>query len=240
MNKDRVLILTLALMILGIVIAVQSKSIFEHKKQNTTVDKKIAYYRDELAKENGKQEELNQQLDKLEKEKETLLKKLVKNESDSTLKYLKKELDKTKLTAGLTDVEGHGIVIKLQDALPKDVDDKNILLIHDTDMLKIINELKKAGAQAISVNDERILETSELVCAGPTILINKNRYPPPYVIRAIGDTDKMYSAVDSSQRVYLMRQDGIRITIDKSSNIEIPKYGYNIDELITGLEVANK
>ncbi|HEX3030055.1 MAG TPA: DUF881 domain-containing protein [Clostridia bacterium] len=240
MDKDRVMILTLALMILGIVIAIQSKSIFEHNKQNTTVDKKIASYTNELDKENGRQEELNQRLDKLEKEKEALLKKLIKSKSDSTLKDIKKELDKTKLAAGLTDVEGHGIVIRLEDALPKDVDDKNILLIHDTDMLKIINELKKSGAQAISVNDERILNTSELVCAGPTILINKNRYPPPYVIRAIGDADKMYSTVDNSQRVYLMRQDGIRISIDKSSDIDIPKYAYNIDELITGLEVVNK
>src|SRR5690606_23984647 len=97
-------------------------------------------------------------------------------------------------------------------------------IIHDADITGILNELRSNGAEAISINGERILGTSKLVCAGPTIFLNKSRYPPPYVIKAIGDPDTLYNAIDQLSNVAIMRIYGIRVDIRKEYDMVIEKY----------------
>ena len=55
-------------------------------------------------------------------------------------------------------------------------------------MLRIVNELRAAGAEAISINDQRLIGTSEIRCSGPTITVNGKIFAPPFIIKAIGDT----------------------------------------------------
>ena len=62
-------------------------------------------------------------------------------------------------------------------------------------MLRVINELRAAGAEAISINGERLVSTSEIRCAGPTLSVNNNRSAPPYVILAIGNPSNLASAL---------------------------------------------
>ena len=54
------------------------------------------------------------------------------------------------------------------------------------DLLYIINDLKRGGAEAISINEQRIISTSEIRCVGNTILVNTTRLAPPYHIKVIG------------------------------------------------------
>ncbi len=70
-----------------------------------------------------------------------------------------------------------------------------LILIHDEDLLKLVNELKAAGAEAITVNEQRVVASTEIRCAGPTISVNNNRISPPYVIQAIGDPAGLESAL---------------------------------------------
>lgn len=102
--------------------------------------------------------------------------------------------------------------------------------------------MKKAGAQAISIKGERVVSTSEVVCAGPTILINGNRYAVPYEICAIGDPDLLYDSLMRSERVALMIEDKIRVEIKKSKDIWVPRFSNidNIDKYISGLEAVKK
>ena len=87
---------------------------------------------------------------------------------------MKKELEKVRMTAGLTSGTGQGLVITLDDSnLPRQPgEDPNLFLIHDEDLLKVINELFAAGAEAVSVNEQRIITNTEIRCVGPTIIIN--------------------------------------------------------------------
>ena len=105
----------------------------------------------------------------------------------------------------------------------------------------ILNDLKKAGAQAISINGERIVAISEQVCAGPTILVNRNRYPVPYIINAIGDPDLLYESLSRSERIALMIEDRIRVEIKKSKEVIVPGFSHsdNLDDFISHLEVVN-
>ena len=64
-------------------------------------------------------------------------------------------------------------------------------IIHDDDLLRVINELRAAGAEAIAINGERIVAMSEIRCAGPTLSVNNNRSAPPYEIKAIGNPNNL-------------------------------------------------
>lgn len=87
------------------------------------------------------------------------------------------ELEQLSITAGLTDLEGPGVAVVLEDSSSANVTgDEADYLIHDSDLLSVINELRSAGAEAISLNGERILATSEIRCTGAVVTVNGRRY----------------------------------------------------------------
>lgn len=105
--------------------------------------------------------------------------------------------ERMKLMAGLTDVEGAGVEIVLDDSniAKKANENPNLYIIHDEDLLRVLNELRAAGAEAISLNDQRIVAMSEVRCAGPTVSVNNVRSAPPYTIKAIGAPKTLVSAL---------------------------------------------
>lgn len=137
--------------------------------------------------------------------------------------------------AGLTSVKGFGIEIKLVDGSTADKSfqgysqDNNLInndgLIHSDDILKIINELKAAGATALSVNNQRIITTSEIVTAGSSIMVNQARIIPPYVIKAVGPADTMISALKMRGGIAeFLEAFGIQVSISKKSDITVTPY----------------
>ena len=231
------IILFLTLMLLGLIMAMQGKSIFEISRQQTTVSYRIEKYKNQLVDEQEKSKELKNLIIENQNINDISLKELSNSKSNDTIKNLGDELKKIKFNSGLTDVSGKGIKVILNDAPARETENPNLLIIHDSDVYGMVNELKKAGAQAISINGERIISNSEQVCAGPTIRINKNRYPVPYEILAIGDPETLYKSLDESTPVILMRDFDIGVEIKKSDNIVIPQYHNKLENLITGLEV---
>ena len=88
-----------------------------------------------------------------------------------------------------------------------------------------LNELRAAGAEALSLNDERILATSEIRCAGPTVSVNNTKKAAPFVIRAIGDPETLENALKMPNgAVDQMKVYGINITIKRENNLTIGKY----------------
>ena len=135
--------------------------------------------------------------------------------------------DTLRMRAGLTALTGQGVIVRLDDSTVKAKagENPNLYLIHDDDLLKVINELRAAGAEAISVNGQRLLGTSEIRCAGPTLSVNNVRSAPPFEVRAIGDADsleqalKMRGGVAETLKVW-----GIQLEIQKTSDVYIPPY----------------
>ncbi len=239
-GRNRIIFMVIFLL-LGTLISVQIKSTItaKMKKEEAVLDA------EELIKRIENEEKIKKQLmaeiDNYNNNYDVLVKNCYKLSSDTSIGLIKDELDLVKFKSGMVPVKGQGIVIKLDDAeAGKDVD-PNILIIHDQDLRIILNELKKGGAQAISINGERIMPMSEQVCAGPTILINKNRYTAPYIIKAIGDPDNLYKVMINCNRLGLMIRDKIKVKIDKSDEITIELFkGINeIDKLISGMEVLD-
>lgn len=107
------------------------------------------------------------------------------------------QLAQARMAAGLEDVEGTGVIVTLDDSKrpPEKGQDPNVFLLHDDDLLKVVNELRDAGAEAISINGQRLVATSEIRCAGSTVSINNTRTAPPVEIRAIGDPAVLEAAL---------------------------------------------
>lgn len=124
-------------------------------------------------------------------------------ESGGLAKVLAQRLEIADILAGTTTVEGPGITVTLRDSRAVNTSglDENNYVIHDEDLLKVVNELRDAGAEVLSINGERLLSTSEIRCAGSTVSVNNNRYAAPYVVRAIGNSEDLYNALTMRQGV---------------------------------------
>lgn len=137
---------------------------------------------------------------------------------------LESELDKIKLYAGLTPVAGPGveIVMKNNDASQGGTGYYNI---RDEDLLRVINDLHGAGAEAISINDQRIIATSEIRQAGNHINVNLIRLSPPYSIKAIGNPGTLKSSLEiKGGLVEFLAANGIIVEIQQSDNVQAPAY----------------
>ena len=122
---------------------------------------------------------------------------------------------------GLTDVEGPGIIITITE---DNVEDDRITY---EDLLVIVNALKGAGAEAISINGHRILTTTYIFDIGDSeyTRVNGERVLPPYIIKAIGNQTYLESALfGKGGYVDELKKYGFNVTIEKYNNIFIEKY----------------
>lgn len=150
-------------------------------------------------------------------------------QSGGAAKILKEELTRAETYAGLTDVTGNGIIVTMKDGGNQGVDgtiyNDGYGIVHDTYLLTIVNELRAAGAEALSINGERILATSEIRCVGPTVSVNNTKQAAPFEIRAIGNPDTLESALRMpGGAIEGASFYGIEVSIKKSNKLLIKKY----------------
>lgn len=184
-------------------------------------------------------EELTSQIKKLENDKKGLVSqvnalqdKLTDYENaaskvNAVTNALKEDNEKYKLMAGLEAVHGPGVIVTLNDSTKQiqPGDNANNYIIHDNDLLQVLNELKAAGAEALSLNEERIIATTEVRCVGPTVDVNNRRFAAPFVIKAIGDPQTLQAALElRGGIVEALRYWGIEVSIKTSNDITIPAY----------------
>lgn len=179
----------------------------------------------ELANWKTRYDEVNQQYE------ETLnMIEEYKNNSESneqTSNLMDSELEQINMSLGKTDVEGEGIIININETNSEEVEK-----ITSDDLLLIVNALKLAGAEAISINDERIINMSDIVYidAAGVIRVNGERILAPYSIKAIGDSSYLESSLTGNGGVVDdMKKKGQDVTIQKENNVRISKYNGDIE-----------
>ncbi|HTY32282.1 DUF881 domain-containing protein [Mycobacterium sp.] len=118
--------------------------------------------------------------------------------------------------AGMDPVHGPGLAVTLQDAqrdangrFPRDASPDD-LVVHQQDIQAVLNALWSAGAEAIQMQDQRIIATSVPRCVGNTLLLNGRTYSPPYTITAIGNAAAMQAALAAAPLVILYKQYVVR------------------------------
>ena len=131
--------------------------------------------------------------------------------------------------AGLSAVEGPGVIVTLQDA-PKTLDDvdPDLLVIHQQDVQSVVNAMWRGGAEAIMIMDQRLIASSAVKCVGNTLLLQGRVYSPPYRIQAIGNMQRLQRALDNEPGVELLkdlaRVYGIGYDVTTAPLIKMPEF----------------
>lgn len=170
-----------------------------------------------------KYDELYQTLDSYKQETST---------DNKTKETLEEELRALELVLGKTDVEGEGAVITLSEKNENElVKDEEIVSISADDLIYIINSLKDAGAEAISVNNERIVNMTDIVNVGDSIKINsKYLRTTTYTIKVIGNSSYIESSIfGKGGYAEQLNTTGIRAKIEKSNKVQISKFDSEIE-----------
>lgn len=177
----------------------------------------------ELANWKTKYEETNQKyeetISKINEYKET------KQSNEETSKLVEKELEQVNMSLGKNDIEGQGIEIII-----RETDNEEISKVTADDLIVIVNALRLSGAEAISINNERIINMTDIVDINETyIKINGQRILSPYVIKAIGDQSYLESGlIGNGGHVDEMKKIGQDVSIEKINKIKINKYNGEI------------
>ena len=150
----------------------------------------------------------------------------IENNNDLT-EILTEELEEAEMYAGYTDLQGQGIIITLEDS--------DIAQIEASDLITLLNELKAAGAEAISINGERVVSTTDIVDLDyKYIVINTTlkytRISSPYTVKAIGDQKYLESAI-TIKYGYLdsMDANGKTVSYELSDEVLVEKYDGDIE-----------
>lgn len=228
MSKNKIaIILGIVCLILTVAICVQINTV---KSTNSTVAQTFIEngLRDEVLKWKEKYDNISDDLDRAEKKLAKIREESTQDDSTSLAK--EEEITLNNNLLGKTDLVGQGIEITLKDdpdATRETIgifDDISDHIIHDADLRYIVNELKNAGAEAISINGQRLVNTTAITCIGNVIKVNDEKITSPFTIKAIGLSESLAGIDRPGSYIELLRENGIVVTIKKSNSVEISKY----------------
>lgn len=172
-------------------------------------------------------EEISDRLLQTEHERDELSEELHKMQTAAVSTDNQQDKDLLRYRAALVPLEGEGVIVRMDDSTKpaKAGENPNLYVIHDDDLLRVVNELRAAGAEAIAINGQRLTGTSEIRCAGPTLSVNNVRSSAPFEIRAIGDKKSLENALRMRGGVAeTLGVWGIQLDIKASNDVYIPPY----------------
>lgn len=226
LNKKYIsIVLGLMCFALTLGICIQIKTVSE---SNSTVSQNYEEnnLRSEVLKYKERYDNTIKEIDELDKQLDAKIDEATENNSE--LEEAQAQIKEGNKIIGLEEVTGPGVIITLSDSQldPNTVFDPSTLLLHDLDIVSVINELKNTGAEAISINEQRIVSTSSIQCGGAIININGERIGSPFTIKAIGLPESLANIDRTDGYLDLLRSEPYKIGVElkKSNNITIPKY----------------
>ena len=176
------------------------------------------------------------QLDTLQNEVDALSKANAPN--DTRLSTLTMQGDAMAPLAARTAVRGPAIEVTLDDAhrsldtLP-DRFSPDDLVVHQQDVQGVVNALWQSGAEAMMIQDQRVISTSAVRCVGNTLILQGRVYSPPYTITAIGDTRSMQLGLEYDPTVATYRDYvdavGLGYEVKTHASTEFPAYSGTVD-----------
>lgn len=214
-----IITIAIACFALALIMTMQFKIVNEtditaiENMRETELRTELANWQEKYNEVNSQYEETISRIDEYKKTSQS---------NEETEKLVNQELDNINLLLGNTDVQGQGIEITINET-----NNEEIEKITADDLLLIINSLKQAGAEAISINDERIVNMTDIVYidAAGIIRVNGQRVLAPYTIKAIGNQTYLESAMlGNGGQIDSMKKVGQDVKIEKKDNIKITKY----------------
>lgn len=212
--------LTIICILLGFAISLQFKSV-RFNRSVTSENLRVAELQATLNDERSKNEALSIELDSTKAQ----IAELRNNSTGSDV--ISAQLELAEQFAGIVPLTGPGVTVVMTDAKTPIAGGTTVdsYIIHDSDLRSVINELYASGAEAVSVNGERLVSTSSVRCVGPTVLVNNTRLSIPFEITAIGDSKTLEAGlIVKGGIVDTLTPWGIDIKITRHTKVEVPAY----------------
>lgn len=205
--------LTAVCLILGIIVAMQYRSVKINNSLAVYEQQRSSDLISDLLREKENNEQLSKRIQELQDELEIL-----RNGSNSEAEYIqtmKDEILELQIFAGKKTVKGRGVIVTIDSNGTSQVEDSNILAV--------LNELRAADVQALAVNDERIVATSEVRRAGSYMTVNGRKLLPPYIIKAIADPVKLENSLKIMNGIVdILKYYDLKVEVKQDDNIIIP------------------
>lgn len=210
--------------LLGLLISIQLRTVNIQTGGYTTSQRgqQLAAQLNELnEKEEGLRNDLQVLEDKLKEYKNT------DSNSDAALKNINEDIKRYEKLSGYTDVSGQGINMKIVEV---GNDESNMLIYNYELLLSVINKLNAAQADAISINEQRVIANTAIELSGDKLLINDTPISSPFVVKAIGNADTLESALKLKYGVIWEIENyyNAKVTLEKKKNIKIPRYSKEV------------
>jgi uncharacterized protein YlxW (UPF0749 family) len=149
----------------------------------------------------------------------------------SALAGINAALEQQKSAAGMTALKGPGIRLVLDDSAANAIpagDDPSFYIIHEYQLRDVVNLLWGAGAEAIAINNERLVTTSSIYCVGSTILVNNTRLSAPYELVVIGDPQTLEDALNNPSNLKSLKTRikvyGLQLKVARQREVTVPPF----------------
>jgi len=155
----------------------------------------------------------------------------------SQVEEVRAAADALRQPAGLLPVKGPGLTISLDDAPEEVVDSADIevdkLVVHQQDIQAVVNALWAGGAEAMTIQGQRVISTTGIKCVGNTVVLHDVPYSPPYIITAVGNRDEMLTSVNLNPyiEIYLQYVERYQLgwAVDVHTEVALPAYNGSLD-----------
>lgn len=223
MKTDKIWI-GFACIILGIFIAFQMKFIQGTYLNGSTPTQKTTEILNEMATVKAEKEALIEEVENLEKQLENIQGSA--SEESAIVKNLTDELNKFKAFSGRTKVAGQGILVTIDNPPTDGSYGLELNIAYDYKLiLELLNELNSAGAEAISINEQRVINSTEVRLAGSQMNVNTIPISPPFIIKGIGNSKTMDGALNMRFGIIEgLRDKGYYVEVKPVENIEVPAF----------------
>lgn len=205
--------LTIVCLILGIVVAMQYRSVKINSSLAVYEQQRSSDLISDLLREKENNEQLSKRIQELQAELDTF-----QSGSDNEAKYvqdMKEIILELQILAGKKTVKGKGVIVT--------IDSQGTAQVEDSNILAVLNELRAADVQALAVNDERIVATSEVRRAGSYMTVNGRKLLPPYIIKAIADPVKLENSLKIMNGIVdILKYYDLKVDVKQDENIIIP------------------
>jgi uncharacterized protein YlxW (UPF0749 family) len=224
------LYLTLVTFTTGFLIAnsIESTKISRKERLNDQQLQQETQLTERILAEKEQNRRLEEQLLELQRQVGKVEEEMAQRQSEAA--EILSQLEAARMLAGVVPVEGPGIVVTMQDSQnASSAPDVTNYIVHEQDVRLVVNELRAAGAEAISINGQRLVSNSAIRCVGPTIIVNGVKSAAPFVITAIGDPTTLENALHLPGGVIQMLQDFVQIEVTKKDLVQLPAFVGDVD-----------
>jgi uncharacterized protein YlxW (UPF0749 family) len=224
-NNEASIFVFIASIIIGILISMN----ISFSRINSIVFLSAKQYQDAYNTKNKLQNDISDLIDNYK----TITKKIEKYQSTDKTQVevtneLNAELNTYKLELGLVPLHGQGLIITLNDASEQfftTPTEYSLRIVHNTDIIQVLNDLNCGGAEAVSINGQRITENSEVFCDGPFLKINGNKIAAPFSIYAIGNKDTLYDYMMLDENyIKVLKLREVQVSIEKADDVKLPAF----------------